>query len=384
MNMTRIAALAQKEWREILRDRLFFALSFVVPALLMLLFGYGLSLDVENIPVAIHDLDRTPQSRDYAYRFIHSRYFDFKGYVTDESQAAELLGRGAVRAVIVIGHGFGRELQNDRPARVQTLLDGTFPYRTQVTKGYIEAINTAVTRELLADYMVRVKGLSPTRARVYVDPVRLEVRYLYNQGLKSSWGVASKLIMALMLMCPPFLTALGVVREKESGAIYNIYASNVSRAEFLVGKLNPYFCIAFINAMVLWGMACFLFGAPFKGSVTAYLFATVLYVLCSTGIGLLISILVGSQVAAMIVTAVVTAMPSMLYSGLLTPVASMNWAARIVAAVFPSMYYGRIIESCFLKGLGWANAWSDMLVLAGYGAALFAVGYAMFHKRGAA
>lgn len=151
-----------------------------------------------------------------------------------------------------------------------------------------------------------------------------------------------------------------------------------------MGKLNPYFCIAFINAMVLWAMACFLFGAPFKGSVTAYLFATVLYVLCSTGIGLLISILVGSQVAAMIVTAVVTAMPSMLYSGLLTPVASMNWAARIVAAVFPCMYYGRIIESCFLKGLGWANVWSDMLVLAGYGAALFAVGYAMFHKRGAA
>jgi len=355
-----------------------------VPALLMLLFGYGLSLDVENIPLAIHDLDRTPQSRDYAYRFIHSRYFAFQGYVTDEAQAGELLSSGRARAVIVIGQGFGRELAADRPAHVQTLLDGTFPYRTQVTKGYITAINTALTRELLAAYMVRTKGLSPARAAQYVDPVRLEVRYLYNQGLKSSWGVASKLIMALLLMCPPFLTALGVVREKESGSIYNIYASNATRAEFLIGKLNPYFCIAFINAMVLWAMACFIFGAPFKGSVTAFLASTVLYVLCSTGIGLLISVLVKSQIAAMIVTAVVTAMPSMLYSGLLTPVSSMNLSARAVAAVFPAMYYGRIIEFCFLKGLGWGHVWGDMLILAGYTAGLFLVGYAMFHKRVAA
>jgi ABC-2 type transport system permease protein/ribosome-dependent ATPase len=153
MNLGRTMAVAQKEWREIVRDRLFFSLAFVVPTLLMLLFGYGLSLDVENIPLAIVDHDRTAASRDYAYRFIASRYFNFKGYVGDERALDRLLTDNQVRAVIIIPEHFQRDLLSSRPAPMQTLTDGTFPSRTQTTKGYIIAINNAVSAGLLAAYL---------------------------------------------------------------------------------------------------------------------------------------------------------------------------------------------------------------------------------------
>lgn len=381
MNARRIVALAYKEWREILRDRLFFTLAFVVPASLMLIFGYGLTLDVEHIPFAVVDHDKSAMSRDYLHRFIDSRYFDYQGDVANEREIEPLLADSRIRLAIVIPPRFQESLMSGRAVAVQTLIDGTFPFRTASSKGYVVAINGAFNSELLGSYISRRLGVSAETAQAMAQPVGVQLRYLYNQEVKSVWSIAAVLMMFVLMITPPFLTALGVVREKENGSIYNIYASTVTRGEFLIGKLAPYVGISVINFLILWLMATQLFGAPFKGDPLFFFLASVIYVTCTTGIGLLVSLFVRTQVAAMMLTVIVTIVPSVLYSGLLVPIASMDPAGQFEAHLFPAMYYTDIVLGSFLKGIGLEQLWGKVLALLIYAVGLWTASFLMFHKR---
>ena len=381
MKLIRVQAIMHKEWREILRDRLFLALAFVVPASLMLVFGYGISLDVENLPFAVLDQDRSAMSRDYLHRFIDSRYFDYQGDVRSARELDPLLADSDIRFAIIIPPKFQENLLSGRPVAVQSLIDGVFPFRASTSKGYVIAINAAFNSELLADYISRRLGIRQEQGTNMVQPVGVQLRYLYNQEVKSTWSIATALIMFVLMIIPPFLTALGVVREKENGSIYNIYASTVSRGEFLIGKLTPYVGISIINMFILWLMVLFLFRAPFKGDPLFFFMASVIYVICTTGIGLLVSLIVRTQVAAMMMTVVVTIVPSVLYSGLLVPIASMTPQGQFEAHLFPAMYYTDIALGSFLKGIGLEQLWGRVLALSIYAAVLWMLGYLLFHKR---
>lgn len=381
MNLKRIKAVAEKEWLEIVRDRVFFSLAFVVPVVMMILLGYGLSLDVENIPFTIVDYDKTATSRDYSYRFLGSRYFNFLGYTSDERDLGDLMNGNKIRAAIIIPPEFEKNLASGRPAPVQTIIDGTFPFRAQTTRGYVIAINSAASMDLLADHISRKKGITREKAEKILKPVSLETRYLYNQSLKSVWSLAPKLIMLILMVSPPFLTALGVVREKETGSIYNIYVSTVTRAEFLMGKLFPYMAISAVNSIILFLFATELFAAPFKGSLVLFFASTMIYVICTTGIGLLASVFVSTQTAAMIVTSIITLVPAVLYSGVLIPVSSLEKTAMMVAHLLPAMYYTNIITACFMKGAGLEFFWKDVAILSVYASGLLFLGYLFFHKR---
>jgi len=177
------------------------------------------------------------------------------------------------------------------------------------------------------------------------------------------------------------MTALGVVREKETGSIYNIYSSTVTRFEFLAGKLLPYVAISSVNAGVLWIIATQWFEVPFKGSVPFFLAASLVFVLSSTGIGLLVSLLVRTQIAALIVTMIVSIIPTVLYSGLIVPVSSLSSGSQIQAHLFPGMYYTNIVRGAFLKGVGLEVLWMDVLALAVYAAILRIAGHQLFTKR---
>lgn len=381
MNWARFTAVVAKEWAEITRDHLFLVLAFVVPPALMVVFGLGMNLDVENIPLAIVDHDHSPESRDYAYRMIDSRYFDFKGYLHDEHEIPKLISRGDVRAVVVIPPKFGQDLAAGRSVSVQTLLDGQFPLRANIARGYIGAINANYSQELIASFLSRAVGLSPDQARLQMGNLRLEMRMLYNQSGKSIWSMAPKLIMMVLMMTPPLLTAVSVVREKERGSILNIYASTVSRAEFLLGKLMPYAGISMVNGVFLWGIAVFYFEAPFKGSFGFYLLATFIYSFTTTGIGLLVSSFVKTQIAAVVITMVVTLVPAILFSGMLFPLSSMGPEAQVIAHLAPAMHYGKIIDGAFLKGIGLDRLWSSVVSLLIYALALFLLAYYFFTKR---
>jgi drug efflux transport system permease protein len=381
MKLRVIRTMALKEWKETTRDRPFLLLAFLLPVLWLTVFGYGLVLDVENIPFAVVDRDHSAMSREYIYRFIQSRYFSFRGYAADEHALDRLLTETKIRAALVVPERFEEQLAAGEPVAVQTLLDGTFPLHTDIAKGYVIAINQAFTEERLIDYIRRYRGLTYEQASRIVRPLAVEVRYLYNEEVRSAWSMVPGLLMFTMMLASSLLTALGVVREKETGSIYNIYSSTVSRAEFLSGKLLPYVAISMINVCVLWLMAVTMFHVPFKGSFLFFFSASILFILCTTGIGLLISLLVQTQMAALIITMVVAMIPTILFSGLLVPVASLSQGAQVQAHLLPAMYYTNIVRGSFLKGVGVDVLWSDLLALALFAAAMSALTYQLFSKR---
>ncbi|HHC72934.1 MAG TPA: ABC transporter permease [Thiotrichales bacterium] len=381
MNLHRMLAVAWKEWREVVRDRLFFTMAFILPLMLMGVLGWGLSLDVENIPFVVVDHDNTPLSRDYIGHYTDSRYFRFRGYLADEHRIDPLLADSKVRLAIVIPPRFQERLLAGTPAPVQALIDGVFPFRAQTLKGYVAAINAAFSRDLLVKHLARSRGLPRAAAEAMVQPVRLETRYLYNQAIRSDWSMAPALIMLVLMVTPPFLTALGVVRERESGSIYNIYASTITKGEFIIGKLAPYAAISCFNILTLWIVAMQVFGAPFKGNAPFFYAASVVYVICTAGIGLLVSIWVRTQMAAVLLTMVITFIPAMLYSGMLVPIQSLSPEARLEAHLFPPLYYLRLTWGTFLKGLGPGALWRDVAILALYATLLWGIGWWRFTKR---
>ena len=381
MNFNRVWAVTYKEWREIFRDRLFFAMAFVLPISIFLVVGFGISFDVEKITFAVLDQDNTVTSRDFLHRLMDSRYFDYKGHVQSERELDPLLADSDIRFAIIIPPRFEEQLLSGQATSVQSLIDGVFPYRAEVAKGYISAIIANFNVQSLITHSVGKLGITKEQAMVQVSPVRLESRYLYNQSLRSQWSISSGLMMLVLMVAPPFLTALGVVREKENGSIYNIYASTISRSEFILGKLLPYLLISCLNILILWWLVMTVFGATFKGTPFFYYLASVIYVICTAGIGLVVSLLVRTQVAAVMLTIVISFIPAMLYSGLLVPIESMGTATQIESHLFPTLYYLRITWGSFLKGLGWAELWFDVAALVFYAILLWVIGFLNFHKR---
>jgi ABC-2 type transport system permease protein len=387
MKLQRVGAVAYKEWREVLRDRLVFSLSFLLPVLLMLVFGYGMTRDVENVPFAVVDYDHSASSRDYAHHFIDSRYFQFRGYLIDEREASRMLVDGTIRAVIIIPEQFQQRLSAGQEAQVQTLLDGTFTRSIRIVQGYIEAIHTAAVGEMQMSYVARHTGVSLEQARELMQPLKLEVRYLYNEEVRSIWAMAPSLIMLILTLVAPLLTALGVVRERETGAIYNVYASTASRAEFLAGKLLPYVLISFVDGFLLWLMVVYQFRVPFRGSLGLFLLATLVYVLSTASFGLLLSLVVRSQQAALMISVIVSFLVVNQFSGIFTPVSSLTGLNALIAHLLPAMYYNDVIEGSFLKaGAGVAasplvtHGWK-VGVMALQSAVVLALAHRLFHKR---
>ena len=381
MNLQRIATVAWKEWRETIRDRMFVLLAFLLPLLWMIVFGYGLVQDVEDIPFGVVDRDQSSLSRDYLYRFFESRYFSFQGYIADEKRAEALLQRGKVRVVIIVPEKFEERLFQGQSVGVQTLIDGTFPLRTDIVKGYLIAINSAFSGERLVEHVSRRNGLSVDQAEMQTHPVKTEVRYLYNEEVRSTWSMVPALVMFTLMVSSPLLTALGIVREKEMGSIYNIYSSTVTRFEYLAGKLLPYVVISSVNVVLLWMIATRWFEVPFKGNLPFFLAASLIFVLSSTGIGLVVSLLVRTQIAALVITMVASMLPTILFSGLIVPVSSLSRGSQMQAHLFPGMYYTNIVRGAFLKGVGAEVLWMDVLALAVYAFILRSVGYRLFTKR---
>lgn len=381
MRLRRVLAVAHKEWREILRDRIYLMLAFLMPAMLMIVFGYGMSQDIENVALAIVDEDGTAMSRDYAQRFSQSRHFAYRGHLKSAHEADRLLADGRVKVIVIIPDRFAERLMAGQSASVQMLVDGSFTTIARTVHSYLDAINAAFDAGLKVRYLSARLGLAQPRAAALIQPVQLQVRYLYNQEARSIWGIAPSLIMFTLMLVVPLLTSLSVVREKESGAIFNVYASTISRGEFIVGKLSPAVVIAAANALVLWLIATRYFGAPFKGSFGVFALATLLFIICASGFGLVISFLVRTQQAAMIVATILATLLAMQYSGMLTPISSMTGASHAVARASPTMYYENVILGTFMKGIGLRVLWPDLLFLFGFCAAVMTAAYLLFRKR---
>jgi len=374
---SRTFSVLRKETREILRDPYTLIIALVLPLVMLFLFAYGVNTDVRNIQLAILDFDQTQTSRDYVQTLLSSGYFDSAGSLQNYKQAGELLDRDTADAVIVILPGFARTLSSGGQAQIQTLLDGSYTPSAQVAESYIEAINSANNGKILSTFIESRTGQSLDQH----IPLQVQSRVLYNPGLKSVNVIVPGLFGVILMALPPLLSALAIVREKESGSIQQVFVSPIRPLELIIGKLIPYAVIAFLEMMIVFTGGILWFDVPFRGSIPLFLIASIFYVLCTVGIGLLISTLTKSQVTAGLLAIVLTIMPSMLFSGFIFPIHTMPSPMQAYANVFPARYFIDISRNLALKGQGFSSVAPAIAFLALYAIAIIVFSALRFKKR---
>jgi ribosome-dependent ATPase len=341
-------------WRETLelrRDPVRAILALCGSLLLMVVIGYGISMDVDKLRYAVLDRDGSVLSRDYALNLSGSRYFIQAPPLESYGALDRRMRAGELALAIEIPPGFGRAVERGRPAQVAAWIDGAMPMRAETVQGYVQGMHQ--------DWLERRDPAgAPPRAAAAV-----ETRFRYNPDVRSLPAMVPAVMPLLLLMLPAMLSALAVVREKETGSIVNLYVTPVRRSEFLLGKQAPYVVLAFLNFLLMSAMAVTVFGVPLKGSFGALCLAALLFSLCSTGIGLLASAFTRSQTAALFFTMIGTMIPAIQYAGLINPVAGLDGAARLVGEAYPASHMLTISRGVFSKALGLADLGSDFLAL---------------------
>jgi ribosome-dependent ATPase len=350
----RLLAWARLESLELWRDRIRLTFALLGSALLMMVLGHGMSLDVERLTFAVLDGDRSPQSREYARGFSASRYFVERPPLETPADLDRRLRSGELALAIEIPPGFGRDVARGRPAEVAVWVDGAMPYRGETARGYVQGAHCDYLARLAAD----APGGLPAPAAI------VETRYRYNQDVRSLDAMVPAVIPLLLLFVPAILTALAVVREKELGSITNLYVTPATRVEFLAGKQLPYLAVAMVSFLVLVALATGTLGVPLKGSFAALAAGALLYVITTTGLGLLMSTFTRTQIAALFGTAIATMTPATQFSGLTDPVSSLEGVGRAIGTVFPTTYFLLISRGAFNKALGFADLSGEFLALA--------------------
>lgn len=354
---TTVWTFATREFKELLRDkiRLFFAI--VGPIILMVMTGWSISFDVHDLPYTILDQDHSVQSRQLTEYFSGSEYFTSTSPVDSIKAAEYTLRSSETKLVIDIPVDYGRDLLANRQPEASFYIDGTVPFNAANIEGYVGGIMRIYIKDLLQD----------TGLPIDLDPAAEVVpRFMYNQDFKSVNAVIPSVLMMILMLIPAMMTTLGVVREREVGSISNLYTSPASVPQYLLGKQLPYVVLGLINYLILVLMAIFWFKVPIKGSFLAMSFGALLLVYVSTGLGLLVSSLVRTQVAALFVTAIVTLIPTINYSGLLYPLSSMDGIAYAIGIGFPASWYQRISIGGFTKGLSWSSFLTEYMVLTAF------------------
>jgi ribosome-dependent ATPase len=353
----RLLAYSLRETMELLRDPIRLAVAFFGTAILMVVFGYGITFDVEHLAYAVLDHDQTPESRTYLEGLAGSRYFLERPPIKNHSEMDRRLKSGDVTLAIEIPPGFGKDLLQGRTPEVAAWIDGAMPFRAETIRGYVEGLHLGYLTELSR----RARG-----TELELLPAEIESRYRYNQDFKSVFAMVPTTIALMLIFIPAVLMALGIVREKELGSITNLYVTPVTRLEFLLGKQLPYVTIGMINFLIMVLLAIFLFGVPVKGSFSALAFGALLYVSATTGLGLLISAFTQTQIAALFGTAIGTMVPATLFSGMMQPVSSLEGGGAFIGQIFPASYFMTISVGTFTKALGLADLAMNFLALAAF------------------
>ncbi|MBC8717158.1 ribosome-associated ATPase/putative transporter RbbA [Ochrobactrum sp. Marseille-Q0166] len=345
-NPRRMLAFSRREALELKRDPIRATLAILGTVILMFVIGYGINLDVEDLTFAVLDRDDTTISRDYTQQLAGSRYFTEKAPITDYDDLDRRMRKGEISLAIEIPPNFGSNVARGRPVEIGAWIDGAMPTRAETLRGYVQGMHanwlTQKARELY--------GSAAT-----VGNFNLEIRYRYNPDVQSLVAMVPAVIPLLLLMIPAMLAVLSVVREKELGSIINFYVTPVTKFEFLLGKQLPYIALAFLNFLMLTAFAVFIFRVPFTGSFLTYATAALLYVIITTGMGLVISTFINSQIAAIFGTALLTLIPAVQYSGIIDPVSSLQGAGAFIGKIYPTTYFVTISRGTFSKALDFSD-----------------------------
>ena len=367
----RLFAYTIRETIELLRDPIRLSFALFGTALLMLVFGFGISTDVNNLTFAVLDHDQSHESRAYLEELRGSSYFVEKPPLANYADLEKRLQSGDIDAAVEIPPGFGRDIERGRPAWVGAWVDGAMPFRASTIRGYLQGMHQLY----LTDPAVTTTLPQPP------PTARIELRFKYNQDFDSIYAMVPSSLSMLLALFPAILMALAIVREKELGSITNLYVTPVTRIEFLIGKQIPYIGVAMANFALMFLMALFVFQVPLKGSFLVLLLGALIYVTTTTAYGMVISAFARTQIAALFGTAIMTVLPASQFAGMMTPVSSLSPTAQIMGRAFPMTYFVPISVGTFTKGLGFADLGSSLVELAVFIPVLTLISFLLLRKQ---
>ncbi|MBE0460587.1 MAG: ABC transporter permease, partial [Candidatus Aminicenantes bacterium] len=357
--INRVFSLIVKETLHILRDPRSLYLALGLPIVLLILFGYAITFDVQKIPLAVVDEDSTQLSRDLIARIEASQYFDIKFVMNNYSNPEKFLDYGKIKIVLVIPSGFSRNLSLGKNTFVQLLIDGSDNNTAQIALSYasgaIQMFSTNIIREKLHE-------VSPIAVE-YIPPVNLEPRIWYNPELRSTNFIVPGLIATVMMILAAMMTSLTIAREWEVGTMEQLIATPARSYEIIIGKLTPYFFLGILQLFLVSATGILLFKVPLKGNIFFLFCISSIFLICGLGMGLYVSTVTKSQQLAFMMSVILTFLPSIFLSGFIFPVSSMPWIIQFFSYFVPAKYFLIILRGIFLKGNGLYVLWPQVLCL---------------------
>ena len=362
MNLRRLWAVARKESLHIRRDPRSLILAVGIPMLMLLMFGYALTLDVDRVPFVVWDQGRTADSRDFTAQFTATRYFDYRGVVGGYVEVERAIDSREAMLALVLPPDFATRIDAGRPAAVQAIVDGSDSNTAGIVLGYAQAITTAYNQRLLLAEVRRVTGTTPAPA------LDLRARVWFNPDLESRNFIVPGIMAVIMGLIAALLTSLTIAREWERGTMEQLISTPVKRAELIIGKLLPYTAIGLANIVISVLMAVFLFDVPLRGSVPLLFGLGMLFVVGTLAQGILISTLAKQQLFASQLAMISTFLPAFLLSGFAFAISNMPLPVQVITHVIPARYFVAVVKGIFLRGVGLATLWPEALFLAVFAA----------------
>ncbi len=370
----RIYAIVKKELRQVARDKRTLGILVIIPAFMIVMFGYALNFDVKHTSLAVYDEEKSCESRAFTQEFLHSEYFDFKRVLQDKGEIEELLGREQCRIVVVIPYDFSRHLKEGTDAPIQIIVDGANSNAATTAIGYVMAITEDYSTKIVLSYLQRagVTGLSM--------PIDYRPRIWYNPELRSAKFLVPGLIAFILMVTAVISTSLSVVREKEKNTLEQIIVSETRPFEFILGKTIPFMLISFAATIIILAVSYLLFDVVVKGSIPLLLGITLIFLAGCLGLGLLISTVAETQQVAFMLAVILTMLPTFLLSGFVFPIRNMPAVIQAITYFIPARYFLVVLRSVILKGVGLGAIYTEVLFLFAFAVVVIAVSAARMKK----
>jgi ABC-2 type transport system permease protein len=375
MSLRRTWAMTRKEALHILRDPRSLLMALAVPLLMLLLYGYALTLDVDRVPTLVYDADRSPESRELLARFGSSRYFRILGAARDYADIQRAMDRDRCLIALVIPDNFSQELRRDRQAEVQVLVDGSDSNTASIALAYAEAVLQSHSAALRARALVRMGGGE------FKIPVEARLRVWYNSELKSRNYIVPGLIAVILQIIAALITSLTIAREWEMGTMEQLLSTPLRPAELVLGKLLAFFGVGLADTLIAILAAVLVFGVPLRGSPPLLLLISCVFMFGALCWGILISALARSQLLAFQMGMLTSFLPALILSGFIFAIENMPKVIQVVTYVVPSRYFVTSLKGVFLKGVGWEVLWADLAFLAAFAALVFLIATRRLKRR---
>jgi len=376
LKLRNIQAVTRKEFYHLIRDFRSLYLAFALPLLLILLFGYALSLDVDNVETVVVDYDNTDMSREFIRHLGGSPYFHVAAHLPNTRAATDYLDNGRAILAVIIPPDWTRDIRSDRISPLQFLLDGSDPSFANITRGYVNAFISQHNQKLFVSFLNR-QGMEQINV-----PVNGEVRVWFNEDLESRNFIVPGIIAVIIMIVGAMLTSLIIAREYENGTMETIKSLPLSAGEFLIGKAMPYFFVGLTDVLISILMGQVLFGVVMKSSFWLMILASSIYLSVALTLGLFISSVTKNQLLANQGAILLTYLPSLLLSNFVFPVINMPKFLQLVTYVVPATYYVNILSGLYLRNLGMAHLWPSYSVMIFMFTALATANYVLLRKEG--